>query len=354
MSVKIVKNLSAWFQKSARDLPWRKNPHPYWIWLSEIMLQQTRVATMLPYFEKFTLEFPDVGELAKAPEERVLKLWAGLGYYSRARNLHRGARKIHERLEAGLGFPKTAEEWSAIPGVGPYTAGAVASIAYGQRAPIVDGNVVRVLSRVYAIQKLDSAKSLIWHHSRRLVELKDANPRILNQALMELGAILCLPKNPKCGECPIRGSCKGKGRPASFPEKKPGKSWRHLQEKRWIPLRSRGPFREIFLVQNKKGAWREGLWDFPVPDSSAVTSGALLFEFKVRYVVTNHKVERTHCVFLVKNRGSMGLRGGRWFLLEDLPGVPAPVRKAIIELERGRSRAPDREAFAKAESGPEA
>ena len=145
------------------------------------MLQQTRVVAMLPYFDKFTSEFPTVGDLAAAPLEQVLKLWAGLGYYSRARNLHLGAQAIEGRLKAGKGFPGTAEEWRAIPGVGPYTAGAVASIVNRERTPIVDGNVVRVLSRVYAIRKVDSGKTRIWEYSRKLVLQKEADPRVLNQ-----------------------------------------------------------------------------------------------------------------------------------------------------------------------------
>ncbi len=333
MSVKIVKNLSVWFQKSSRDLPWRREPHPYRIWLSEIMLQQTRVVAMLPYFDKFTSEFPTVGDLAAAPLEQVLKLWAGLGYYSRARNLHLGAQAIEGRLKAGKGFPATAEEWRAIPGVGPYTAGAVASIVNRERTPIVDGNVVRVLSRVYAIRELDSGKTRIWEYSRKLVLQKEADPRVLNQALMELGALICLPKNPKCGECPIRTSCKGKSEPGAFPEKAPPKKWKQLTERKWIPLRKAGSGYEVFLLQNSKGAWREGLWDFPLPDSRGVMAGVLLREFKLKYVVTNHKVERFHQVFQIESRTRLRFSEGKWFPLCDLPGVPAPVKKAISVLE---------------------
>ena len=333
MSVKIVKNLSLWFQKSARDLPWRREPHPYRVWLSEIMLQQTRVTSALPYFEKFTSEFPTVGDLARAPIERVLKLWAGLGYYSRARNLHRGAVAIQRRLDASLGFPVTAEEWRLIPGVGPYTAGAVASIVSRERAPIVDGNVVRVLSRLYGIRTLDSGKKRIWEISKTLVRQKDADPRVLNQALMELGALICLPKNPKCGECPVRLQCKGKSNPTDFPEKSAPRKWKNLQEQKWIPVRGSESGYEVFLVQNQKGAWREGLWDFPFPDARGLKSGELLSEFKIRYVVTNHKVERSHQLFRLSARANVRFSNGNWFPLHDLPGVPAPVKKAISTIQ---------------------
>ncbi len=334
MSVKIVKNLSAWFGKTARDLPWRADPHPYRVWLSEIMLQQTRVTAMLPYFERFLLAFPEVEDLANAPEERVLKLWAGLGYYSRARNLHRGAKAICERLKAGDGFPETASEWRGIPGVGPYTAGAVSSIVYRKREPIVDGNIVRVLSRVHAIRKLDSGNRLIWDLSRRLVEERSADPRILNQALMELGALVCLPRNPKCGVCPIRGSCKGKSEPHAFPEKKPKKEWKHLSERKWIPLRRKKSVAEVWLIRNEGTGWREGLWDFPSPGARGVAGAVMRSEFRIRYVVTRHKVERHHFLFFVGSRTKLEDQNGRWFSILDLPAVPAPVRKAIAMVEK--------------------
>ena len=202
MSVKnpshITRDLSSWFKKNARVLPWRSNPIPYWVWLSEIMLQQTQVATVIPYFEKFIKKFPTVHDLAQASLDEVYSLWAGLGYYSRARNLHKGAVEMSRLIHEGKGFPKSRTEWLEIPGVGEYTAGAICSIALNQAEPIVDGNVVRVLSRVDAIRKLDLKKTKIWDIATELVQQKRVEPRILNQALMELGATICKPKNPKC------------------------------------------------------------------------------------------------------------------------------------------------------------
>ncbi len=332
MSVKIVKKLSIWFEKNARDLPWRKTPDPYRVWLSEVMLQQTRVATVIPYFERFLQEFPAIGDLARADEERVFRLWAGLGYYSRARNLHRGAKAIAARLERNEGFPANRAEWLAIPGVGEYTAGAVCSIALGQREPIVDGNVVRVLSRLHSIATLDSKKTEIWNLARSLVETKNADPRVLNQALMELGAVVCTPKSPKCEACPVASECTGKSAPQAFPAPKAKKEWKHLRETRMVLVRSGDRGLEVLLQKNGAGAWREGLWDFPATLAPDETGLALLSEFDLSYVVTRHKVERTHRVFRCSRRTNEDKLRNAWFEVANPPGVPAPVRKALARL----------------------
>jgi A/G-specific adenine glycosylase len=331
VSVKTVKKLSFWFEKNARDLPWRRSPDPYRVWLSEVMLQQTRVATVIPYFERFLQEFPEITDLARAPEEQVFRLWAGLGYYSRARNLHRGAKAIAERLKNHQGFPSNREEWLAVPGVGPYTAGAICSIALNQREPIVDGNVVRVLSRLHAIAELDSAHTLIWEHARALVNARGADPRTVNQALMELGATLCKPKNPECSRCPVATLCLGKDHPETYPPRKPKKEWKQVRESRVVLLRGPAEIPEVLLLKNPEGAWREGLWDFPA-DASGVRSDrmALLQEFEIRYVVTRHRVERQHRVFRLAGPGKSPSGDSlRWFPLDSLPGVPAPVKKAL-------------------------
>lgn len=334
VSVKIVKNLSKWFGGQSRDLPWRANADPYRIWLSEVMLQQTRVSTVIPYFEKFIREFPTVMDLARAEEDQVFSLWAGLGYYSRARNLMRGARAIAARMEAGDGFPKNRAEWLQIPGVGEYTAGAVCSIAYGQREPIVDGNVVRVLSRLHAIRKVDAKRSEIWRRSAELVTVPSADPRILNQALMELGALICTPKNPICGSCPVRGACKGADDPTRFPEKSQKVVWKRVEESRLVLLRKVRGQDEVLLVKNSGKGWREGLWDFPSElTSGMIAKGALVLEFHSKYVVTRHRVERKHSVILVSGRGGALPGGARWFPLDRIPGVPAPVKKALVPIK---------------------
>lgn len=332
MSVKIVKNLSQWFQANSRDLPWRKNPDPYSVWLSEIMLQQTQVTTVLPYFARFKKAFPKIENLAHAPLDEVLKLWAGLGYYSRARNLHQGAQAIAERLENGSGFPKNRAEWLAIPGVGEYTAGAVTSISLNQREAIVDGNVVRVLSRIYAIPKLDAKKTVIWDKARELVNVKNAEPRILNQALMELGALVCKPRNPNCDSCPVSKDCQGKGRPDLYPEPKAKTKWKHLKEEKWVFLKGEKSDFEVYLEKNLDTRWRQGLWDFPDAGSVPISKAALQSELLVKYTVTNHKIERKHSVFVLSPRSREKGRG-QWFKFSDLPALPSPVSKALRKVQ---------------------
>jgi A/G-specific adenine glycosylase len=200
--------LLAWFASSSRDLPWRRTRSPYAIWVSEVMLQQTRVETVVPYYERFLAAFPSVQSLAEAPESDVLRAWSGLGYYRRARMLHKAARQI-EGERAGR-FPESANELLELSGIGRYTAGAVASIAYGEAVPIVDGNVARVLARLFAIDgdvKRGSGLGRIWEIAGLLVAPDD--PSSWNQALMELGATVCVPKAPRCLLCPVRSECEG-------------------------------------------------------------------------------------------------------------------------------------------------
>ncbi len=198
--------LLAWYRCSARDLPWRRTRDPYHIWLSEILLQQTRVETVIGYYERFVAAFPNVQALAAAPLERVLQLWQGLGYYTRARNLHRAARIIV--AERGGRLPTTSTEWLELPGVGRYTAGAIASIANGERIPAVDGNVKRVLARLFCIRQrlgTPAAEQALWTRAAQLVPRGETGD--FNQALMELGARVCRPRQPRCEVCPVRRFC---------------------------------------------------------------------------------------------------------------------------------------------------
>lgn len=200
------KVLIQWYLQNKRDLPWRNTTNPYPIWLSEIMLQQTRVAQGMPYFLSFTTAFPTVFDLAKADEEHVLKLWQGLGYYSRARNLHKTAQYIADEL-AGV-FPETYKELLTLKGVGEYTAAAIASFSYNEVVPVVDGNVFRVLSRYFDVETditLASAKKEFAALALELIPKND--PATFNQAIMEFGALQCVPKNPDCGNCVFNTSC---------------------------------------------------------------------------------------------------------------------------------------------------
>jgi A/G-specific adenine glycosylase len=201
----IAEPILAWFSRQQRALPWRgKGATPYRVWISEIMLQQTQVAQVIPYFERFLTRFPTPLALAVAEESEVLALWAGLGYYSRARLLHRAARSVEGVL------PGDAEGWSALPGVGRYTLGAVRSIAYGEPLALVDGNVLRVFARLYAlpIRRGDLvAEKQVYLLAQRQLDVEKPNPGDYNQALMELGALVCTPKAPKCLLCPLRAAC---------------------------------------------------------------------------------------------------------------------------------------------------
>lgn len=200
--------LLRWYRRRKRDLPWRRTTDPYAIWVSEIMLQQTRVAAVVPYYERFLRRFPDVGSLAGAPEDEVLALWSGLGYYRRARFLHAAARIVQEE-----GMPRDAAGLRRLPGVGAYAAAAIASIAFGERAAVVDGNVERVLSRLHAIRR-DPARV------RSLADgwISPRAPANHNQAVMELGATVCTPRNPDCERCPLHRDCAGRDNPERYPE----------------------------------------------------------------------------------------------------------------------------------------
>ncbi|HKY36375.1 MAG TPA: A/G-specific adenine glycosylase [Polyangiaceae bacterium] len=197
-----------WYARARRDLPWRRTRDPYAIWVSEVMLQQTQVKTVLGYYERWMQRFPTVKALAAAEDADVLHAWQGLGYYSRARRLLAGARAVTERHDGQL--PREVDALLALPGIGPYSAGAIASIAFGLPEPIVDGNVVRVLSRLFALRG-DPAKAPLkkelWRLARELVTGDD--PAALNQSLMELGATICTPASPRCLECPVREQCQG-------------------------------------------------------------------------------------------------------------------------------------------------
>jgi A/G-specific adenine glycosylase len=201
--------LLSWFAQSQRDLPWRRTKDPYRIWLSEIMLQQTRVAAVIPYYERFLEHFPNVRALANAPEEEVLRQWAGLGYYSRARNLQRAAQKIVK--EHGSRFPKDVEKALELPGIGPYTAPAILSIAYGKKLAVLDGNVARVLARLGAIQG-DLRSGNRWQKLQDTADtlLAPRAPGDWNQAMMELGATVCTPRSPQCLLCPIADFCQAR------------------------------------------------------------------------------------------------------------------------------------------------
>ena len=253
--------LLEWFRDNARSLPWRDNPTPYHVWLSEIMLQQTRVAAVLDYYRRFLEEAPDIAALAALPEDRLLKLWQGLGYYSRARNLQKAARVIVD--QHGGVFPADYAAVRALPGVGDYTAGAVCSIAFGQAVPAVDGNVLRVYARICGDGGDITAPRMKQKVTRAVGEIIPLNAAgTFNQALMELGATVCLPNGaPLCQRCPAKGFCAAlaQGRVGELPVKAPKKARRVEKRAVWLIFWEN----RVALRRRPDKGLLAGLWEFP-------------------------------------------------------------------------------------------
>ena len=256
-----VTALHAWYDASARDMPWRRTRDPYAVWVSEVMLQQTQVATVIPYYEAWMARFADVAALAAADEEAVLKQWEGLGYYSRARNLHRAARAVAE--DHGGVVPDDLWAFRALPGVGPYTAAAVLSIAFGRDLAVVDGNVRRVLGRLVALE--GDPRKAPW--SRALdalaAELLPAGSALVhNQAVMELGALVCTPRSPGCDGCPLYGPCRARraGDPEAYPPRAARKAVPHHHVAIGLVFDEGG---RVFIDQRPYDGLLGGLWEFP-------------------------------------------------------------------------------------------
>ena len=270
-----VDDLLDWFAGARRDLPWRREPRdPYHVWLSETMLQQTQVATVIAYFERWTRELPSIAALAAAPPDRVLKLWEGLGYYARARNLHRGAQAIAASASGAL--PQTVDALMALPGIGRYTAGAIASLAFNQDAPALDGNVKRVLSRLFAIgpdwratswpaelglppERLRQPDDLLWALDGAL--LPPGRAGAFNEAMMELGATVCLPRAPTCDVCPLRAVCAGRasGAPETYPVKVKKQP---IPERIALTAAVSDAAGRMLLGQRPESGLLGGLWEF--------------------------------------------------------------------------------------------
>jgi A/G-specific adenine glycosylase len=262
--------LTTWYLQNKRDLPWRKTTDPYHIWLSEIMLQQTRVAQGLPYYLSFTKAFPTVFDLANAHEEEVLKLWQGLGYYSRARNLHNTAKYVANELNGR--FPNNYKSLLSLKGVGEYTAAAIASFSYNEVAPVVDGNVYRVLSRYFGIATDISSPKAKKEFTALAFELIDKQqPAAFNQAIMEFGALQCVPKNPNCDICPLNTSCwaLANKKVALLPvkEKKTKVTHRYFNYLLVIDPQQK----TIVHKRTQKGIWHN-LYEFPVIETEKLES----------------------------------------------------------------------------------
>lgn len=251
-----------WFDQHGRkDLPWQQNPTPYRVWISEIMLQQTQVATVIPYYQRFMQQLPDVQTLAAAPQDQVLQLWEGLGYYSRARNLHKAAQLIH--CEYAGQFPEDLEGMQSLPGIGRSTAGAILSLSADQTHAILDGNVKRVLARYHAVAGWPGTSQTLkqlWHLAEQ--HLPQTRNAAYTQAMMDMGATLCTRSKPACLLCPLQQDCQAflQGNPQDYPGKRPKKV---LPEKQAIALLLTNPAGEILLQKRPPtGIWG-GLWSFP-------------------------------------------------------------------------------------------
>ena len=300
--------LIGWFLENQRALPWRASYDPYHVWISEIMLQQTQVETVLPYFERWIAKFPTIRKLAKADEQAVLTLWAGLGYYSRARNLMAAAKSVVD--DHGGKIPSDYDALRSLPGIGQYTAGAILSIAFNRPFPIVDGNVRRVLSRLYGW--VDDSPKRLWEAAGHLV--KQAEPRFINQAIMELGATVCSFKAPRCLLCPVQRFCVAykTGMQAIIP-----------------PTKKRPETVRVLLfavVQEKNGRHlmrqTRGLWEFPT--FNEVPTGTLAHAGSCRHTITHHRLEVQVYTGTLKS-----LVGFEWQTFSGLP-VSSLTRKILL------------------------
>ncbi len=320
-----------WYKSAHRDLPWRKTSDPYAIWVSEIMLQQTRVTAVIPYYGRFLESFPDVTSLAAASEEQFLAAWAGLGYYSRVRNMHRASRTI-----GSDGFPRTYDAIRALPGIGDYTASAIASIAFGLPHAAVDGNVLRVLSRV-TNDAGDIGSAVVQNRLREVAgTLLDYNePGTFNQAMMELGATICLPRSPMCLQCPVSELCQARseGTQNELPIKAPKAE----------TVRKN---RRVFVIQSDAGLlmWQRrntteklvGFWELPEPEHFCRTplGPQAKVAGKFRHAITNHLYTFEVCLVRISIRNTIELRpeiGGRWISTAELGSVvlSTTTRKAL-------------------------
>lgn len=313
------RQLLTWFARRGRDLPWRHTRVAYAILVSEFMLQQTQVATVLPYYTRWLARFPDCATLARADETAVLHAWQGLGYYARARNLHAAAKYVMENFAGEL--PTGTAEIAQLPGVGRYTAGAVASFAFDQPEPIVDANIARVLARLTNLQiPIDSGagRKELWQIAGALVPTNGA--RNHNSALMDLGAMICLPRQPLCGKCPVRQFCRAEN-PAALPIKKRTPITVHLTEPHAFTLH-----RSRILLERSSKRWR-GLWILPRLRATPQRSPLLQLDFPF----THHRITLT--VF-ARSAPKVPNEHLRWFplrALDRLP-LPSPHRRALAHL----------------------
>ena len=344
------RRLLAWFDRHGRkDLPWQKSREPYRIWVAEIMLQQTQVSTVIPYYERFLKRFPTVQTLARAKLDSVLHHWTGLGYYARARNLKKAAEQIVR--EHGGRFPRTMEAVSALPGIGRSTAGAILAFAFGQRHPILDGNVKRVLTRLHAIDT-PVAQRDTEHKLWELAERYTPKTRVADftQAIMDLGATLCRTRKPDCPSCPLRQDCAAhaQGHPEKFPVRAAGKT---VPVRKIAMLMIRDTHGRVLLTQRPPAGVWGGLWGFPecAPEVSAADHcrAALGLRIKTgtpwplrRHGFSHFQLHITPIPARLAGTSNVAMECAPavWYNLEkpDARGLAAPVKKLLLQLRAGR------------------
>ena len=348
------RDLAAWFAAEQRDMPWRQTRDAYGIWVSEAMLQQTRVETVLDYWPRFLERFPTLNDLATADEEAVLEAWSGLGYYRRARSLQAAAKVIAQ--QHGGEFPRDLEAALALPGIGPYTAGAVLSIAYDLPVAVVDGNVERVFSRWFLLDGVRTSGPLLreaWKAARLLVEERPAEevaPRDWNQALMELGAVVCKPTSPACGACPVAAHCqaRARGMAAELPRPKPKKAPIEVALEIYVAEQD-GAW---LLGRRPEGGLMAGMWELPTVE----VSGPGLFPgevhahlepclepqgdlFAISHGITNHRIKArvrgARCSWGAKTTDQSGAELG-WFDFESVEALALTgmAKKVLARLKR--------------------
>lgn len=340
-----AKLVLAWYDEHGRkELPWQQGINPYRVWLSEIMLQQTQVATVIPYFETFTRKFPDVCSLAKADIDEVLHLWTGLGYYARARNLHKCAQTVAEQYKGE--FPGTVAELEELPGIGRSTAGAIASIAFGQPAAILDGNVKRVLARLHAVEGWpgnSKVQQTLWQIAEHYTPNK-RNPEY-TQVMMDLGATVCKRSKPLCNVCPLQDSCQahGQGNPQDYPGKKPKKE-KPVRACQMLILQN--PAGEVLLQQRpSQGIWG-GLWCLPELASDAnVTEHCISQQLSesepatehwnsYRHTFSHYHLDITPVLVQVNPKDKVAEAGEQWVnpAAPGELGLAAPVKKLLEQI----------------------
>ncbi len=335
----------AWFEQHGRKhLPWQQNPTPYRVWVSEIMLQQTQVTTVIPFFERFMLSFPGVDALAEASQDEVLNHWSGLGYYARGRNLHKAAIKIMQDNNGEL--PQTLEGLMELPGIGRSTAGAILSLACGQSEPILDGNVKRVLCRHYGVDGWygqSAVEKHLWQLTSAVTPRQLTGP--YNQAMMDLGATLCSRTKPGCDRCPVQSSCAGyaTGNPTQWPHKKPKKN--KPQRQTWMIIVQDGQGRLMMKRRPPSGIWG-GLWGFTQFDTEVLAErylDSLNLSSVARWQSFQHTFTHFHLMIhpihvRLKHKVTASMiedNECRWVTPgEDVGGLPAPVSRIIDQLQK--------------------